>query len=83
MPAPDELLAERVAAFRAWCRDNGAGLMPGDEVREDVAARLLGRSAETLRGYRNTDRRIPFRKSGGSPRYRLVDLAAFDISRGD
>ena len=70
-------VGERVEAMRQWCSDRGVWLGPADDVSEQTAAALLGRAPETLRSWRGTDQRLPFRKSGGRIRYALSDIAAF------
>jgi hypothetical protein len=52
-----------------------------DHVSERDAARLVGRSASTLKRRRLTDRPIPCLKYDGRTRYRLADLAAFKAAR--
>ncbi|MGV3456322.1 hypothetical protein [Sphingomonas sp.] len=52
-----------------------------NHVSERDAARLLGRSASTLKRRRLTDRPIPCLKYDGRTRYRLADLAAFKAAR--
>jgi len=52
-----------------------------DHVSERDAARLVGRSASTLKRRRLTDRPIPCLKYDGRTRYRLADLATFKAAR--
>ena len=74
--APDD----DVAALRAAVREMGGTILPGDRVREDVAARLVGRKTRSVRGWRNglapDEAPLRFRKDGrGRITYRLEDIA--------
>ena len=66
-----------VAELRAWLIDKGHWVGPSGAVTEAAAAAALDRSPSTLRGWRYTDQRLPFKKQGGRVRYALADLAAF------
>ncbi len=73
----DDALQARVEELRSWCAVRGHWIGPGDTVIEDVAAALLKRSPNTLRGWRSTDQRLPYERVGNRIRYRLADIAAF------
>ncbi|MGN7878565.1 hypothetical protein [Ensifer sp. 22460] len=60
--------------LRQHARDLGIPVYE-DTVAERDAARLLGRSALTLRNRRLTDQPIPFERVGRSVRYKLEALA--------
>lgn len=72
-----ETLMDPVDQLRAWCLQQGHWVGPGDVVSEAVAAEILGRSVNTLRGWRATDQRLEYSRSGAGIRYRLQDLAAY------
>ncbi len=59
----------------AACRDLGITISGDGWIREHGAARLLGRSAFTLRNWRYAERPLPYRILGGRIEYRLADLA--------
>ena len=72
---------ELVEELRAEARRLGFTILAGGRVREDAAAALLGRSPETLRGWRRTDGRLRFSRDGaGRVTYALADLAAFNVA---
>lgn len=66
-----------LADLKAWAEEHGHWIGPSETVTEQVAAQMLGRSENTLRGWRGTDGRLAYTRSGGRIRYRLADLAAF------
>jgi hypothetical protein len=68
---------DRIAELRAWLTDKGHWVGPSGAVTEAAAAAALDRSPSTLRGWRYTDQRLPFKKQAGRVRYALADLAAF------
>lgn len=72
-----------VADMRAWLRERGFWVGPSDTIDEAAAAAALGRSTHTLRGWRATDGRLRYRKSGGRLRYQLADVAAFAGGEND
>lgn len=76
LPYDDE--QNTVEALRQHCLDNDLTILPGDRVREDTAAILLGRSVNTLRNWRCQGAPLPVYRSGagrGRLTYRLQDLA--------
>lgn len=78
-PADPQAVAEAVDELRRDAREAGYTVLPLGRVREDAAALLLGRSAETLRHWRKqNDERLPHsRDAAGRVVYRLVDIARF------
>lgn len=69
--------ADPVEELRSWCERQGHWVGPGDVVTELVAAAVLGKSPETLRGWRSTDPRLPFTRSRAGVRYALQDLVRY------
>lgn len=65
------------ATLKAWCVENGRLVLPGDRVREDVAALILDRSVGTLQNWRSGERPIPYTSVRGRASYSLCDLADF------
>ncbi|MCG5477472.1 MAG: hypothetical protein KK478_00135 [Ensifer alkalisoli] len=61
--------------LRQIARDLGIPVCSQGTVSERDAARLLGRSALTLRNRRLTDQPIPFERVGRTVRYRIDVLA--------
>ncbi len=70
-------IQQRFEEFREFCRLNNHVVLPGNRVREEVAALIIGISAGTLRNWRSN------RKPGlrfcdrGRVTYELAFLAEF------
>lgn len=63
-----------LALLRAACDAMGIARTWDEHVSEQDAARLLRRSAQTLRNRRGLDRPLPFRRHGRRIEYALSDL---------
>lgn len=74
-PPADPVVADPVAELRAWCLARGLVVLPGDLVRTDTAALVLGMKPQSLRTDRCYAARIPCRRVGGRVVYDLRDLA--------
>lgn len=75
-----EAIEAQVATWRAWCAENNVQLIPGDLVKEDLAAELVGTiGAGTLKNKRYEGKRPEYVKRGKTPLYALHMLAAWII----
>ena len=76
-PMPQSMIEK----LRAWCRDNGKHILPGDRVSEKTAAEILGRSPGALRNWRSNGGEVVqyIRTGGGHGRisYSLESLANY------
>jgi hypothetical protein len=76
MEAIEALLSE----WRAWLRENGRVLIPGDLVDEDLAAELVGTiEPVTFRNRRHDGRQPAYLRRGKTPLYKLHALAGWII----
>ena len=62
--------------LQAKCQELGIPVTWDGYVSEAAAADCLGRRPATLRGWRDQQQPIPFRKVGGRVQYALCDLAS-------
>ena len=79
-PNPVEVKAKQL---REACLETGISLTADGFIGEHNAARLLNRSATTLRNWRYTEQPLKFRVLGGRIEYGLSDLAGFLAERGE
>jgi hypothetical protein len=65
-----------VAELATWCRERAFWIGPGDEIRTDAAAAVLGVSAQWLRQLRCyfPEQSPPWRRAGRHCVYRLGEL---------
>lgn len=75
-----EAIEAMVSEWRAWLRENGRVLIPGDLVDENLAAELVGTiEPVTFRNRRHDGRRPAFIRRGKTPLYQLHVLAGWII----
>src|SRR5262245_25549736 len=70
-----EIVSDPVDVLREACADMGISVSADGYVREADAARLLNRSAHTLKNWRDQSRPLSFRRMGNRVEYSLRTLA--------
>lgn len=70
----DDLIETRISQMRAWLADGGFVVRFDGTINEAAAAALLDRSPHTLRGWRSTDGRLPYRRTKAGVRYALTSI---------
>ena len=70
-------LAPLVAELREQCHQLGAPISIGDTISEADLARLLDLSERTVRAWRESHARIPFRRVGRRVAYTLEAVAEY------
>jgi len=79
-PLPrEDAIDARVQALRQYCEEHEYTIFPGDRVREDAAAKLVGLEPGTLRNwFYRQDTRLPGERDRARRRmYRLEDVAKY------
>ncbi|NMW23078.1 hypothetical protein HFP05_01260 [Rhodanobacter denitrificans] len=75
-----EAIEALVSEWRAWLRENGKILIPGDWIDEDLAAELVGTMKPgTLKNRRNEGKLPHYVHRGKKPLYQLHHFAGWII----
>lgn len=73
-------LADELLRIRAWCREVGVVPVMGSCLRQNDAARYLGRATKTLQNWGGC---LPSRKLRGRVYVSIEDLAQFIVNGGE
>lgn len=79
---PNDPVDQAAHQFRQRCQELGIHIIDNSWVREADAARLINRSPDTMRNWRqNGEDKIPYKKITNRTCYSLYDLARYKVER--